>query len=83
MNNTVRLSRARVSLVAQFGADCEVQTNGTTPLQNSRGKNYTRLRDWTVRLESRPGPRILLVDDDGNERRETEAERQVKLAGTR
>lgn len=46
----------------------------------ARQKSCTRLRDWLQKLESRPGPRLLLVDSDGNARRMTEDERQAKLA---
>ncbi len=53
MNNMARLSRARVSIVAQFGADREVQINDTTRPQNSRGKEAARdcelgQEDWRV-----------------------------------
>lgn len=46
----------------------------------AREKSCTRLRVWLEKRESRPGPRILLVDDNGNARRMTEDERQAKLA---
>lgn len=49
----------------------------------ARKKSCTHLRDWITKLESRPGPRILLLDADGNARRLTEDERQAQLADAR
>lgn len=49
----------------------------------ARKVDCARVRDWQARLESRPGPKILAIDAEGNARRMTEAERQEKLAAVR
>lgn len=49
----------------------------------ARKESCTRLRDWLTKLESRPGPKLLLVDADGGARRMTEDERQARLTDAR
>ena len=42
-----------------------------------------RAKDWLAKLESRPGPHILLVSPDGSGRRMTEDERQARMISTK
>ncbi len=49
----------------------------------ARKESCTRLREWLTKLESRPGPKLLLVNADGSARRMTEDERQARLTDAR
>jgi len=50
---------------------------------SARKVDCTHALDWKARLKSRPGPKMLVIDAEGNARRMTEAERQKRLAAVR
>lgn len=50
--------------------------------ESIRTLDCQKAKDWLAKLESRPGPHILVVSPDGSGRRMTEEERQAKMAAT-
>lgn len=49
-------------------------------LAAARRQSCAQLRGWLAKLESRPGPKLIIVDSSGNASRMTEVERQNKMS---